>query len=61
MVDLDLDKKGSLEFIADDLKINRNSLSMALTGYRNGKATEGYLSQLHKYLMGLLYPEQEER
>ena len=61
MIDTGHDRKGELQSLSGLLDINFNSLSMALTGYRNGKASEGYLLKLQKYLMELLYPEHKEQ
>ncbi|MBN2251058.1 MAG: hypothetical protein JW724_03170, partial [Candidatus Altiarchaeota archaeon] len=55
MVDLGLDERGSLEPIAAHLRVNRNSLNMALTGHRTGEASKTYLLQLHKYLCELMH------
>jgi len=62
MVDLDLDCPGSLQVISRRMAertgkaVNRNSLVMALTGYRNGPASrallEGTLSLLDEWPAG---------
>lgn len=54
MIDADLDKKGDTERLAKELDINQRSLYMALSGYRTGPASEGYLIQLQEHLTELI-------
>ncbi len=53
MVDVDLDKLGAQKILAERLGMNRNSLCMALTGYRKGLAEYKLLQRLEAYLRGL--------
>ena len=56
MIDLDLPLKNSIELLARELsaftgrQISRNSLTMALAGYRTSAAYFEYLSSLKQYL-----------
>ena len=50
MIDLGIDKPGIVQGLAKKLKVNPNSLTMALTGYRNGKRSEEILRSLYKHL-----------
>lgn len=60
MVDLDLDGMGSRPILAikistPDDKVNSNSLTMALTGYRNGPRYGQIIDRLNAYLKNQLY------
>jgi len=48
LVDLGLDRPGSYEIIAPHLRlpVSKKILSMALTGYRHGKAAQALLEEL---------------
>ncbi|MBF0121563.1 MAG: hypothetical protein HQK79_22255 [Desulfobacterales bacterium] len=50
-IDLNLDKKGSGLELSSKLKVNQNSLNMALSGYRNGKSSYRILEILYNYLL----------
>lgn len=55
MIELELDRPGSLPFLADQISIpkdqvNSNSLTMAITGYRNGARSSDLLRRLYIYL-----------
>jgi transcriptional regulator with XRE-family HTH domain len=50
MVELGLDRRGSLITLADRMNINKNSLIMALTGYRNGGPSIALLERLRNLL-----------
>jgi hypothetical protein len=43
-------KNGSLIILADKIKVNRNQLSMALTGYRETSGSEKILKELKSIL-----------
>lgn len=53
MIDVGLDKLGAQKILAAKLKANRNSLCMALTGYRKGAAEYRLLLRLKAYLRSL--------
>jgi len=53
MVDVDLDKLGAQKILAERLGMNRNSLCMALTGYRKGLAEYQLLQRLKAHLRSL--------
>ena len=60
MVDLDLDGMGSRPILATEIstpddKVNSNSLTMALTGYRNGPRYGQIINRLNAYLKNQLY------
>ena len=52
LVDLDLDRRGSLQTLAREMtrkggeSVNKNSLTMALTGYRAGPSAQKLLKEL---------------
>lgn len=50
MVDLEIDGRGQQPIIAKHMNINRNSLCMALSGYREGPGSEKILKDLLGYL-----------
>ena len=50
MVELGLDRRGSLITLADRMNINKNSLIMALTGYRKGGPSVALLERLRNLL-----------
>jgi transcriptional regulator with XRE-family HTH domain len=50
MVELGLDRPGSLITLADRMNVNRNSLSMALTGLREGGPSVALLERLRQVL-----------
>ena len=50
MIDLDFDVPGGRRMIAENIGVNCNSLSMALTGYRDGPGSIKILTSLHEYL-----------
>jgi len=52
LIDKDLDY-GNRVSIASDMGINSNSLSMALTGYRDGLGSTRILIALYDYLKGI--------
>ena len=59
MIDLDLDRPGSVEVLAREISteenpVNRNSLNMALTGYRQGPRYQEILKRLHSYLNNIV-------
>jgi hypothetical protein len=45
-----LDGRGALKTIAKAISVNRNSLSMALSGFRNGPGSIQILEQAKSYL-----------
>jgi len=45
-----LDGRGGIKAIAEAISVNRNSLSMALSGYRNGPGTVEMLEKARAYL-----------
>jgi len=51
-----LDSRGSLITIAKAISANRNSLSMALSGFRNGPGSIQILEQAREYLEALAPP-----
>ena len=60
MVDLDLDGLGFRPILAKEIsmpddKVNANSLTMALTGYRNGPRYGQIIERLNVYLKNRLY------
>ena len=50
---LGLNKQGSCKFLAARLGCNRNSLNMALSGFRDGPSSEQLLEKLHNHLLNL--------
>jgi len=50
MFDLGLDKRGGQTKLAERLNINRNSLNMALSGYRTGPGSEQILKDALRLL-----------
>jgi len=54
MIDAGLDKLGAQKTLAEKLGINRNSLNMALTGYREGKREYQILVELRILLLEML-------
>jgi len=48
MIDRDLEWSGS--YLAAQIGCNRNSLSMAISGYRSGPASVRILKELRQYL-----------
>jgi len=52
LVDLDLDRRGSYGIILQQLRkpVSQNILSMALTGYRQGKSAQELLEDLRTVL-----------
>lgn len=46
-----LDYRGSLGIIAKAISVHRSSLSMALTGFRNGPGTRAILEKAKEYLL----------
>ncbi len=53
MIDVGLDKLGAQKILAAKLEANRNSLCMALTGYRTGKSAERLLLALRDCLLAM--------
>lgn len=53
MIDVGLDKLGAQKILAAKLETNRNSLCMALTGYRTGKSAERLLLALRDCLLAM--------
>lgn len=51
LLDTNLDTRGSLKRLAQELGVNYNSLSMALTGYRVSPGAEKMLKQLIENLI----------
>lgn len=50
MIDLELDQRGMLSVLAGDIGTNPQSLSMALSGYRNGHGSLKILTRLKEDL-----------
>ncbi len=50
-------KRGGQTDLAGHLKMNRNSISMALSGYRSGPGSLEILKAIQKHL---LYPKERE-
>jgi hypothetical protein len=50
LVELELDKRGNGPRLAGILKVNRRSLNMALSGYRNSPGSASILTNLKDYL-----------
>jgi transcriptional regulator with XRE-family HTH domain len=50
MIDKGLDKRGGITILSKKLGINRSALSMYLSGYRDGKASEDALKAILNYL-----------
>lgn len=59
LIDLGLDRPGAYDLIVPKITLpaSRNILSMAMTGYRNGKATQELLEELLKVLSSWPEPE----
>ena len=53
MIDVGLDKLGAQKILARQLEVNSNSLNMALTGYRKGRAEYQLLQRLKAHLRSL--------
>lgn len=56
MIDLGLDRQGNREMLAGEIstpddQVNPNSLSMALTGYRNSPRSLEILKRLYQYVV----------
>lgn len=51
LIDHDLEWSG--EYLAREIRVNRRSLSMALSGYRTGPSSEKILKKLKSYLSTL--------
>ena len=51
MIDCGLDLRGGQTLLAESLSMNRNSISMALSGYRNGPGSLQILQAIRKHLL----------
>ena len=54
-IDNELDYKGSLQYLCKEIgAVNYNSFSMAMSGFRNGKASYEILEKCKEYLLNRL-------
>jgi len=53
LIESNLDFYGNRKLLADAIGVNRQSLTMALTGYRESKRSKDILSMLLDYLKAL--------
>ena len=60
MIDRSLDTRGGQTQLAGDLNFNRNSISMALSGYRNGPGSYEILKAIQKHLKPKPEKEKEQ-
>lgn len=51
LIDAGLDRPGSQQVLAAAIGVNKNQLSMALTGYRKSRRSEQILNALREYLL----------
>jgi len=51
MIEHGLDMRGGQTQLAETLSMNRNSISMALSGYRNGPGSLQILRAIQKHLL----------